>query len=101
MPGSWKGSTRRHRLPGDWASRRTRVLARDGGRCTWLDNNQRCPEPASEVDHIDRHSGDDLPNLRSLCRWHHSRKTSREGNASRRRLSSRRNPEPHPGYRLP
>ena len=97
MPGKWEGSTRKRTLPTNWRAIRKRVLHRDGGRCTWITNRQRCTEPARDVDHIDRRGGDDDSNLRSLCPWHHGRKSSAEGNASRRRLTTKRPREAHPG----
>ena len=96
---AWENSTRASRLPPDWQRRRRLVLERDGYRCTELTDGERCTEPATDVDH--RTPGDDhsLPNLRALCRWHHARKSSSEGNASRRRFTARRPVEPHPGMR--
>jgi len=97
MPGQWQGSTRRLSLPGDWASRRQVVLHRDGHQCTWTTDGARCLERATDVDHIRRDRGHELNNLRSLCAWHHARKSSAEGNASRARLTTRRATEQHPG----
>jgi 5-methylcytosine-specific restriction endonuclease McrA len=95
---AWRGSTRRYRLPPDWKKRRQVVLARDGYRCTWVENGVRCPRPATDVDHI--RPGDDhsLTNLRSLCRQHHLSKSGREGRAAHRPRPSRLRPQPpHPG----
>jgi 5-methylcytosine-specific restriction protein A len=97
MPGRWEGSTRRRRLPANWQALRLNVLRRDNHTCRWTTNGQHCGAPATEVDHIHRTAGDDMANLRALCTWHHRRKSSAEGNASRTRLTSRRTPEPHPG----
>lgn len=99
----WAGSDRRQRLPKDWATRRRRVLRRDGNRCAERDQyGERCSEQATEVDHIE--PGDDHreSNLRALCSWHHQRKSSREGGQARaiqRRKSDQkfRRTEPHPG----
>jgi 5-methylcytosine-specific restriction protein A len=93
----WLGSTRRTRLPKDWAWRRARVLERDGYRCTAIEHGHRCPYAATDVDH--RTPGDDhrLANLQALCRWHHARKSSREGNDARRARSARRGIPKHPG----
>ena len=102
----WAGSDRRQRLPDDWEKRRARVLRRDGHRCTeQVTTNrgtERCPEKATDVDHV--RPGDDhsYGNLRSLCAWHHQRKSSREGAAAmaakRRRIANRfRRVETHPG----
>lgn len=92
----WETSDRRSRLPADWPKRRVRVLRRDGYRCQHRDDlGVPCLAPANQVDHV-RH-GDDhsLDNLQALCRWHHARKSSAEGNAAQPRR--RRPPEPHPG----
>lgn len=98
MPGRWAGSTRRAELPPDWDTViRPRILARDGHRCTWTTDYKRCREQASDVDHRgDPHDHSDA-NLRSLCGWHHDRKSSAEGNAARTRLTMRHPPERHPG----
>ncbi|WSJ69057.1 HNH endonuclease [Kitasatospora sp. NBC_01302] len=100
---SWTTSDRRLRLPPNWPQIRRRVLARDGHRCTATDHyGVRCPEAATDVDHI--RPGDDHreANLRSLCGWHHRVKSSREGAAAkaaaRRRHDRRfRRAEDHPG----
>lgn len=100
MAGQWVGSTRRAQLPPDWGRTRTRILHRDQHRCTWITDrhtNQRCDQQAVEVDHIQRGNDHNDTNLRSLCSWHHKKKTSIEGNTSRRRLTTKRTPEQHPG----
>lgn len=102
MP-QWAGSDRRSRLPANWASIRSRVLRRDGSQCTAVSHDGvRCAEPATDVDHIV--AGDDHreANLRSLCGWHHQRKSSAEGAAAlarKRRANDRkfRRTEDHPG----
>lgn len=106
MPG-WAGSDRRQELPDDWERRRKRVLARDGYRCTErlthpTGDTERCPSPATDVDHI-RPGGDhSYGNLRALCSWHHQKKSSAEGGIARavqrRRTRQRfRRVETHPG----
>ncbi|RCV53481.1 HNH endonuclease [Marinitenerispora sediminis] len=96
---AWAGSDRRRRLPANWPALRRLVLERDGHRCTWTEHGQRCPQPATDVDHI--WPGDDHSpaNLRSLCRGHHQAKSSAEGGraASAKRPKRNREPEPHPG----
>ena len=96
MPGNWAGSTRRASLPANWATViRPAVLARDKGRCRWIENNRRCPCPATDVDHIaDRHDHS-LGNLRSLCSEHHNRRSSAQGNAAKKARRDR-NIERHP-----
>lgn len=96
MSGRWANSNRAARLPADWPARRQRILQRDGHRCTWNEQGQRCTATTSlEVDHI--HPGDDHTdtNLRTLCGPHHRRKSSAEGNAARPKR--RRQPPAHPG----
>lgn len=101
MPGNWAGSHRRAELPPDWPLIVDQILARDHRRCQFPDEQHPgiCGRPATDVDHIgDRH--DHRPqNLQAACEWHHDRKSSAQGNAARRRWSSRRPPEPHPGSR--
>ena len=102
MP-SWEGSTRKARLPRDWYTIRKRILARDGQRCTMVENGQRCNLPASDVDHIERGDNHADANLRSLCKGHHHKKSSSEGGKAPRRASRKysvtRPPEKHPGIR--
>ena len=68
MPGRWEGSGRRARLPRNWAALRRVVLDRDGWQCTAERyNGVRCRWRATDVDHVDRHGGNDPANLASLC----------------------------------
>lgn len=98
MPG-WAGSTRRHHLPHNWPAIRARILTRDGYQCTWTEHGDRCPNPATDVDHIVPGNDHRDQNLRSLCRYHHRWKSSSEGGrASAAARPSRYRPaEPHPG----
>jgi len=98
MSGGWAGSNRRAELPPDWSARRRAVLERDGYRCTQLDSeDRRCTSEADDVDHLgDRHDHR-LEMLAAKCEWHHDRKTAAQGNAARRRFTTRRPREPHPG----
>lgn len=102
MP-AWAGSDRRSRLPADWYKRRARVLRRDNYRCTWIeDSGLRCDEDATDVDHVVAGDVHDESNLRSLCRWHHNRKSGREGAdalaiAKRRNANRFKRVEKHPG----
>ena len=102
MP-DWRGSDRRSRLPANWPQLRARVLRRDKHRCTWIENNERCPNKATDVDH--RRAGDDHSesNLRSLCADHHKRKSGQEGAAAiaakrKKNAQKFRRDEPHPGF---
>ena len=93
---SW--GDRAERLPVDWRQRRLVVLERDGHRCTvTMRDGTRCTDRATEVDHIVAGDDHDLSNLRAICHWHHARKSSAEGNAARRRPSTKRPAEAHPG----
>lgn len=100
---AWEGSNRAQRLPSDWPRRRAAALTRDGYRCTRVRfDDTRCPEPATDVDHIE--PGDDhrLSNLASLCRWHHQRKSASEGGRAAWliRPPKKRPSERHPGLLL-
>jgi hypothetical protein len=95
---AWSGSTRKARLPANWAQLRRLVLERDGWQCTATDPpGRRCGRPARQVDHITPGDDHTPANLRALCDWHHARKSSAEGNASRWRVKEKREPERHPG----
>ena len=107
MSGGWQGSTRRSRLPVNWASLRKAVLERDGYQCTeLLPSGTRCPAVATDVDHdeamTDDHSAD---RMHSKCRKHHASKSAREGGQAsgaqaKRRAALRYRPaERHPGLR--
>lgn len=77
---AWEGSTRRARLPKDWARIRARVLRRDKHACTSTFSDGRvCGLPATQVDHIEPGDDHSMANLRSLCTWCHTRKSSSEG----------------------
>ena len=99
----WKGSDRLSRLPADWPKIRNKVKKRDGYRCTHInERGERCIEDATDVDHI--RPGDDhsLDNLRSLCSWHHLKKSGSEGAAARAAVLKRnsmkfKRVEKHPG----
>ncbi len=103
MPGQWEGSDRRDELPPGWRTIiRPRILRRDGYRCTWVTEGERCEAQATDVDHIDRGNDHRDENLASVCAWHHGRKSSAEGLAARAararyRPTNRRPSEAHPG----
>lgn len=101
MPG-WVNSNRRSELPADWAATRQRILARDSFRCTWIQDNKRCKERATDVDHKKRGNDHSDANLRALCPGHHKRKSGQEGAealAEKRQENSKkfRREEAHPG----
>ncbi|MDP5182165.1 hypothetical protein QOZ88_05910 [Blastococcus sp. BMG 814] len=60
-------------------------------------DGSRCRDRATDVDHHRGRDHHELDDLRSICSWHHNRKSSREGAAARKPLSERRRREPHPG----
>ena len=76
---AWEGSTRRARLPRNWPALRKQRLEIDEYRCTWpLPSGARCPEPATDVDHLEEMADvDRIEALRSLCGPHHLQKTGR------------------------
>lgn len=102
--GKWAGSKRKSTLPADWQETRKRILRRDGFVCQHVraDTERICAKPARDVDHIVPHAqgGSEADsNLQSLCPWHHSRKSGREGGrASARAREGRRPTRQHPGY---
>ncbi len=102
MP-QWVDSGRRHELPPKWAAIRRRILRRDEHRCTVRNvYDERCSEPATDVDHIRPGNDHSDSNLRSVCEWHHNRKSGREGAAARaanwrRNDRKYRRSETHPG----
>ena len=102
---AWSTSNRKATLPRGWEKTQSRILARDGYRCTAIrtDTNRRCNERATDVDHIVPNfegGSEDDSNLASLCSYHHGRKSSAEGGRAaaaaraRRKDASRRR---HPG----
>ncbi len=95
---AWENSNRRDELPADWQQRRAAVEARAGGRCeARRRDGSRCWDKGTDCDHKDRGNNHDLDNLQWLCTWHHARKSSAEGNATRRRETNKRPAERHPG----
>src|SRR5690606_40959600 len=77
-------------LPAGWSVLRRAVLERDGYRCTWFPGQSprgseyrgcyghpyRCSNKATEVDHVHSNTDHSMNNLRSICKEHHSSKTS-------------------------
>lgn len=95
MPGGFLDSNRRETLPAQWRNIRAAILHRDAYQCTRLQRGVRCPERATDVDHIQPGGADTPDNLTSLCARHHGQKTAQEANNARTR--QRREAEPHPG----
>jgi len=97
----WTSSSRRTELPPDWPAIRTRILTRDGYRCTWITDGRRCQARATDVDHVgDKHDHRD-ENLRALCSECHKRRTQAQAKQAQaaQRAKARRPTEPHPGLR--
>lgn len=95
----WASSTRRQRLPANWATEIVpAVMTRDGHRCRirW---DEGCEIEATEVDHKQRGDDHRMVNLQAACSWCHGKKSSAEGHAARKYLSTRRRPERHPGLK--
>lgn len=79
MPG-WENSSRRDRLPPNWAQIREDVLAGAGFRCQQrMPDGSLCSRIANEVDHKVRGDDHRPENLRAVCSWHHQKKSSSEG----------------------
>lgn len=79
-PGAWQGSTRRAALPPGWGRIREQVLRDAGYRCQRVEDGSRCPEPATDVDHVRLR---DERELQALCAGHHASKSGREGAEAR------------------
>ena len=109
MTGKWSGKSATNRaeeLPPDWPAIRQDVLDRDGGRCVWvLPSTARCPNAATDVDHIGSKHVHEKWNLRSLCSAHHAKRTALQGAQEAARLRAvpprRRKSQAHPfdGFR--
>ena len=80
---SYNDGKRAKELPSNWSSIRARILRRDGFTCRWLEDDNRCPNRANEVDHIIRGDDHSPENLQSLCKLHHAMKTSKEALAAK------------------
>lgn len=96
MPnGGWRGSTRRTRLPSNWAEIRRTVFEVHGTSC------YLCGDHATDVDHVRRGDDHSLANLRPACERCHRAKSSREGGqaAQAARPKRSRPAEQHPGMR--
>lgn len=116
MPGGWQHSNRLTELPANWRTEiRPAVLTRDRHQCTWLEGHadndggfpaylagsypahQRCHARGTDVDHWGDPHNHHPDNCRTLCPWHHNRRSSAQGNAAQTRHTTRRPRDPHPG----
>jgi 5-methylcytosine-specific restriction enzyme A len=78
------------------------VFARDGNRCVIIKKDgRRCWDRDNlECDHIEDRNDHSLENLRTICSWHHQRRSASQGgtaSAKRQRPQIKRAPEVHPG----
>ncbi len=80
-PVPWAGSTRRKRLPPNWAALVALVLARDRNIC------HVCGEYGWRVDHIVPGDNHDPSNLAPICLDCDKHKSAVEGGRSQRRYS--------------
>ncbi|MFT3871556.1 MAG: hypothetical protein QM714_02750 [Nocardioides sp.] len=95
---AWETSTRRSRLPKDWAKRVTRVKRRARGRCEAKVHEPECDGYGRECDHIDSPDDHSPANLQWLSTPCHRAKTLAE--AKRARGGKALRPaERHPGAR--
>jgi 5-methylcytosine-specific restriction protein A len=97
---AWQGSTRRSRLPADWATRiQPAVLRRDRYACQL--KYDCCIGKATQGDHIKAGDDHSMSNLQAACAPCHARKSSHEGAsaAAAKRADLKRPAEPHPGIR--
>lgn len=97
MPGHWQGSTRKARLPGNWAALRAAAHRRNPRHICHI-----CHRPGGDrLDHIvqgDDHSLDNLDWAHDEVPPHcHRYKSSQEGNRARWRVRQNRPAEKHPG----
>ena len=104
----WQGSTRRARLPKDWAKRVASTKARAGGRCEGISlageprwHVDGCDGIGTDCDHDKRGDNHELENLRLLSAVCHLEKTQHEAvEAQREQAAKARFPsQQHPGLR--
>jgi 5-methylcytosine-specific restriction endonuclease McrA len=93
-PGAWRTTPR----PRGWKALRAAVLDRDDHQCTWIQDGQRCTQAGTDADHIGDPEDHRPENLRTLCGYHHRKRTALQAVAARGPLPSRARPRPsHPG----
>lgn len=114
MAGTWKAdptSWRTAPRPKGWKKLRAQIIARDGGRCTWVSSLKdggswrdwahvdRCPLMGTDVDHMGDPSDHHPDMLRLLCPSHHNKRSSEQAVAARRiKQAQRKRAKPkHPG----
>jgi hypothetical protein len=93
-PGAWRTTPR----PRGWKALRAQVLERDGNQCTWIEDGERCTGEGTDADHIADPQDHSPANLRTLCGYHHRKRTAIQARAAHGPLPSRARPAaPHPG----
>lgn len=94
-PSAWRTAPR----PRGWKTLRAQVLERDGNQCTWIDDGQRCTNEGTDCDHIGDPEDHTPTNLRTLCGYHHRKRTALQARAARGPMEPRARPKPaaHPG----
>lgn len=95
MPGSYRTSP----LPANWTQLKRATHKRDGYQCTWIEHDgSRCTVTTDlECDHIGDRDDHSIDNLRTLCTWHHAKRTAAQAVAARLRHTRARPPRRHPG----
>jgi hypothetical protein len=93
-PGAWRTTPR----PQGWKTLRAAVLERDAHQCTWIEDGQRCTNQGTDADHIGDPEDHSPTNLRTLCGYHHRKRTALQAVAARGPIPTRQRPRPsHPG----
>ncbi|MET9953523.1 HNH endonuclease signature motif containing protein [Streptomyces sp. NPDC006339] len=91
---AWRTTPR----PRGWKALRAPALERDAYRCTWVEDGEQCTEPGTDADHIGDPDDHSVENLRTLCQYHHRKRTAMQARAARGDMPSRRRPRgEHPG----
>lgn len=92
------GSRRLSPRPGNWKTIKRQVHERDGWQCVWVEHGIRCPATTGlECDHIGDRDDHHLDNLRTLCTYHHGKRTAAQALAARLAHSTKRPARRHPG----
>lgn len=88
------------KYPKDWQARRKQVLTRCGERCEHtLTTGRRCPDKATDVNHRGHREDHSPESLEGLCRHHHLKYTSRQGNAAQKARKLKKPQPKHPGLK--
>ena len=98
---AWSTSTRRYRLPPNWADLRRQTKQRAKGRCEAAQHEPNCDGIGTDADHVTQGDNHALANLQWLSKPCHWAKTRRENAARNSQAATlrRRPTEQHPGRR--